>query len=241
MNTRLTALACLSVLLAACQSNPTDSGAWMMQGDAPWVGADGQCMQLRPLKPEEKQGFCYDVMTGVYQKKHHYEVLQPDEFAFLYNKAEPTPPSMYAVEQPTPLGSMAPAGDQKLAYLQQIYTALPFRINNAHLSSHNRVALQSSLSDWKSQGISIVTVNVTGHTDASGPQDYNFLLSRWRAESVAYYLKRMGVPSKSISQMGVAMLGPNPDAHTPEDNRYVDLRVWLVPPAPKADDAVAQR
>jgi outer membrane protein OmpA-like peptidoglycan-associated protein len=229
------------MLLAACQSNPTDSGAWMMQGDAPWVGADGQCMQLRPLKPEEKQGFCYDVMTGVYQKKHHYEALQPDEFAFLYNKAEPTPASMYAIEPPVPLGTVAPAGDRKLAYVQQLYTALPFRINNAHLSSHNRDALHGAFNGWKTQGISVVTVDVTGHTDASGPQSYNFLLSRWRAQSVAYYLKRMGVPSKSISEVGVAMLGPHPDAQTPEDNRYVDLRVWLVPPSPGDDESVAQR
>jgi outer membrane protein OmpA-like peptidoglycan-associated protein len=237
MSLRYAALTCLTLLLAACQSNPSDNGAWMMQGDVPWVGADGQCMQLRPLKTEEKQGFCYDVMTGVYQKKHHYEVLQPDEFAFLYNKAEPTPPSMYAIEQPAPLGTVAPAG-QNLAYVQQLYTALPFRINNAHLSSHNRDALHTAFNTWKSQGISIETVDVTGHTDPSGPQNYNFLLSRWRAESVAYYLKRMGVPQKAISEAGVAMLGPHPQAHTPEDNRYVDLRVWLLPP-PDAPDTVA--
>ncbi len=240
---RYAASACLSLLLAACQSNPSDSGAWMMQGDAPWVGADGQCMQLRPLKPDEKQGFCYDVMTGVYQKKHHYEVLAPDEFAFLYNKAEPTPASMYAIEQPTPLGTVAPANQgQNLAYVQQLYTSLPFRINNAHLSPHNRSALHDEFSTWKSQGITVQTVDVTGHTDPSGPQSYNFLLSRWRAESVAYYLKRMGVPQKAISEVGVAMLGPHPQAHTAEDNRYVDLRVWLVPPpsTPESSDTDPQ-
>jgi outer membrane protein OmpA-like peptidoglycan-associated protein len=240
MSLRLTALACSTLLLAACQSGPGE-GPWMLQDGVPWVGADGQCMQLRPLKSDEKQGFCYDVMTGVYQKKHHYEALQPDEFAFLYQKAEPTSVANYAGAPPEPLETLTPAGQgQMLAYVQQIYTALPFRINNAHLSSHNRAALHTEFSGWKTQGISITSVDITGHTDASGPQSYNFLLSRWRAQSVAYYVKRMGVAQKEISQVGVAMLAPHPDARAPEDNRYVDLRVWLVPPEQTAD-AVAQR
>jgi hypothetical protein len=50
----------------------------------------------------------------------------------------------------------------------------------------------------------------------------------------------MGVSQKSINQLGVAMLAPHPQARTPADNRYVDLRVWLVPPE-QAADAVAER
>src|ERR1700743_1163763 len=89
MNMRFAALTLSTALLAACQSAPSQT-SWLMQDGAPWVGPDGQCLQLRPLTAAEKQGFCYDVMTGAYQKKHHYEQLDPAEFAFLYPQAETT-------------------------------------------------------------------------------------------------------------------------------------------------------
>ena len=229
MNMRFAAITLSTALLAACQSSPSQT-AWLMQGGAPWVGPDGQCLQLRPLKQDEKQGFCYDVMTGVYQKRHHYEQLDPAEFAFLYPHVEPT----VAAQAPLP-DLIAPLAAvnidvQPLPGVQQIYTSLPFQFNKAHLSSRNRVSLKGSFDGWKGQHISVVSVAVTGHTDSKGSQAYNLQLSKWRAQSVAYYVAHLGVPRGQISQAGAGKLDPNPNARNDADNRYVDLRVWLLPP-----------
>ncbi|HEX7965568.1 MAG TPA: OmpA family protein [Gammaproteobacteria bacterium] len=232
MSMRIAALAFTTVLLAACESAPSKT-AWLMQGDAPWVGPDGKCMQLRPLAQDEKKGFCYDVMTEVYQKRHHYEVLDANEFAFLYPKVEPTAQTAYSLV-PSPSDAETLANNKPdmatLPYIHQIYTALPFEFNKAHLSSRNRVALRTSFSDWQSRGIKVVSVAVTGHTDNKGSAAYNLQLSKWRAESVVYYLAKLGIPRGSIAQGGVGMAIPHPDARNDADNRYVDLRVWLAPP-----------
>jgi outer membrane protein OmpA-like peptidoglycan-associated protein len=243
MKLRLAAMLLPTVLLAACQSAPSKS-AWLMQDGTPWVGPDGQCLQLRPLAADEKQGFCYDVMTGAYQKKHHYEQLDTTEFGFLFPHVEPTPESAYAVTPPPSDLQVLTALQMHstLPHSQQIYTALPFKFNNAHLSSRNRVALRDSFDVWHSQGIQIVSVTVTGHTDSTGPKDYNFLLSKWRAESVAYFLAHLGIPKGAITEGGVGMLDPHPNARRLADNRYVDLQVWLTTPAdPTAKTAMLWR
>ncbi len=236
----LAALSLGAALLTACQTGPSQS-AWLMDGDTPYVAPDGQCVQLRPLTDQDKSGFCYAVMSQDYQKQHHYEPMPQDEFAFLYPHVDPTP-----VEAETPtmvtLAPMIAAADMQippLPYMQQLYTALPFKFNKAHLSAKNRAALKASFKDWQNRGMQVVSVAVTGHTDNKGPEDYNFLLSKWRAESVAYYLKRLGVPADDIRMGGAGMLLPHPDAQSDADNRYVDLRVWLRPPV--GSDRVAMR
>ena len=232
MNMRFAALAINAALLSACQSAPAND-AWVMQGDAPWVDATGHCMQLRPLHDNEKQGFCYDVMTGAYQKKHHYEQLDPNEFAFLYPKVDPTPEVAFHLAPPPSETEPLAAADVKpvpLPYLQRIYTALPFKFNSAHLSQRNRTALHESFKTWGGDGIKVVSVAITGHTDSKGTQAYNLLLSQWRAQSVAYFMTHLGVAHKDIREGGVGMLDPHPDAQSDADNRYVDLQVFLAPP-----------
>jgi outer membrane protein OmpA-like peptidoglycan-associated protein len=232
MHMRLAASVLSATLLAACQSGPSQS-AWLMNGDAPWITPDGQCVQIRPLAPKDKSGFCYEVMTGEYQKQHHYESTSQDEFAFMYPHVDPTSPEAQIAPTPMSLAPIIAAMDMQippLPYMQQIYTALPFRFNKAHLSAKNRATLRASFKDWEEQGMQVVSVAVTGHTDNKGPEDYNFLLSKWRAESVAYYLKRIGVPDGDIQLGGAGMLLPHPGALREADNRYVDLRVWLRPP-----------
>lgn len=234
MSMRLIALAISMALLAACGSSPAKS-AWLMQGDVPWVDADGKCMQLRPLQADEKKGFCYEVMTGTYQRKHHYEVLDQNEFGFLYPKVDPTVQTAYNLTPPPSDASTLASIHSNmtpLPYIQQIYTALPFKFNSAHFSSHNRKALADSFKSWQDQGIKVVSVAVTGHTDSKGSQEYNLQLSKWRAESVSYYLARLGVPKRDIAFGGVGKLLPHPEGKTDADNRYVDMRVWLTPSDP---------
>lgn len=239
MRKGLFTLALMAAALTGCGSNPSKS-AWMLNHDgSPWVDLDGQCVQLRPLKHEDEKGFCYDVMTDRYQQRHHYEALDTSEFGFMYPKVEPTPREAVTGPSPEASSGLVASADMQIEpvpYLEQIYTALPFRFNNAHLSDVNRKALHQSFRDWRAQGIAVVSVQVTGHTDDVGPVDYNLQLSKWRAESVVYFLRRIGIPADDIKQGGAGMLDPHPNAKTRADNRYVDLRVWLKPAAKQGED-----
>lgn len=241
MHLRLASLALPVALLTACQSGPAQS-AWLMDGDRPYVAPDGQCVQVRPLTAQDKNGFCYAVMSQDYQKQHHYEPLPHDESAVLYPRVDPTPQQAQAAPSPVSLAPMIAAVDMQippLPYMQQIYTALPFKFNNAHLSAKNRKALEVSFKEWRARGMQVVSVAITGHTDSAGPEDYNLLLSKWRAQSVAYFLRHLGVPADDIRMGGAGTLLPHPDAKQASDNRYVDLRVWLRPPV--GSDRVAMR
>ncbi|HEV2111968.1 MAG TPA: OmpA family protein [Gammaproteobacteria bacterium] len=240
MQLRLAALALSAALLSACQSGPAQS-AWLMDGDTPYVAPDGQCVQVRPLAAQDKSGFCYEVMSPDYRKQHHYEPMPQDESAFLYPHVDPTPQQAQDAP-PVSLAPMIAVLDMQippLPYMQQIYTALPFKFNNAHLSAKNRRALEVSFQEWRASGMQVVSVAITGHTDSTGPQDYNYLLSKWRAQSVAYFLQHLGVPADDIQMGGAGTLLPHPDAKRAADNRYVDLRVWLRPPVDS--DRVAMR
>lgn len=239
MRKGLLTLALMAAALAGCGSNPSKS-AWVLNADgSPWVDPDGQCVQLRPLTPQDQQGFCYAVLTNRYQQQHHYEPLDQSEFGFMYPKVDPTPDAAMTGDNPPAASALvADAGLQiePVPYLEQIYTSLPFRFNNAHLSERNRKALGQSFQGWRTQGIAVVSVQVTGHTDDVGPMDYNLQLSRWRAESVVYFLRRMGIPGDDIKLGGAGMLDPHPHAKTKADNRYVDLRVWLKPTVKQLSD-----
>ena len=63
-------------------------------------------------------------------------------------------------------------------------------------------------------------LNIAGHTDAKGADDYNLRLSRTRAESVKKQLIALGVPAGQVvtTAMGKAQpLGPNQKADGSDD------------------------
>ena len=69
-------------------------------------------------------------------------------------------------------------------------------------------------------------VEVAGHTDSTGTEDYNQSLSERRAASVARYLNTQGVISQRIITVGMGELRPVADNSTP-DGRQVNRRVEI--------------
>lgn len=230
-------IAILAALLAACQTKPLQ-GAWEEQDGMPTLGLDGHCIQLRPLKPEEKSGFCYDVMTDSYQRHHHYEPLDKAEFGFMYQH-------VYATLDTSPVQPSLPSASAALVVVPAAYTVKPlpysvnlttgvsFKLNSAHFSARNRADLRKQFKALEAKGLRVVSVSVTGHTDSSGAAKYNELLSYWRAQSVAYYLRRMHVPEVEIA--GAGQYAPRGDGKDPAENRYVDLVVWVQQAGPMTD------
>ena len=77
------------------------------------------------------------------------------------------------------------------------------------------------------QGRRDVAIELMGHTDNVGSEEYNLRLSRLRAESVAKYLVSKGVSSARISAEGYGFSKPIAKNDTEEGrgkNRRVDIK-----------------
>jgi len=73
-------------------------------------------------------------------------------------------------------------------------------------------------------------IEVAGHTDSTGTDEYNQRLSERRAASVARFLESQGVMNQRIITVGMGESRPVADNSTPEGrqaNRRVELT--LVP------------
>ena len=73
-----------------------------------------------------------------------------------------------------------------------------------------------------------VNVEIIGHTDSIGSQEYNQVLSERRAASVKAYLVERGVPAERISVQGYGESRPRATNDTVEGrrlNRRVEIKV----------------
>ncbi|HER08320.1 MAG TPA: OmpA family protein [Bacteroides sp.] len=71
-------------------------------------------------------------------------------------------------------------------------------------------------------------IEIQGHTDSTGPEDYNQALSERRARSVAGYLAVQGVMNERLSTVGFGETTPRYDNETEEgraQNRRVDFLI----------------
>jgi outer membrane protein OmpA-like peptidoglycan-associated protein len=71
-------------------------------------------------------------------------------------------------------------------------------------------------------------IQVEGHTDSVGTDDYNLKLSQQRADSVRTYLVTQGVPADSVTSVGLGKADPvasNDTAAGRQQNRRVELVV----------------
>ncbi|MBW8327644.1 MAG: OmpA family protein [Thiobacillus sp.] len=81
----------------------------------------------------------------------------------------------------------------------------------------------ATLKDWGD-----VKVEVAGHTDSVGTDDYNMGLSLRRAESVRVYLVDKGIAADRLSVRGYGESQPVADNAT-DEGRFMNRRVELIP------------
>lgn len=75
---------------------------------------------------------------------------------------------------------------------------------------------------------STMTVEISGHTDATGPDDYNMWLSEWRAKVVFNYLVQKAIDKERISVTFFGETKPAVGNETKEDrkkNRRVEFKI----------------
>jgi outer membrane protein OmpA-like peptidoglycan-associated protein len=101
---------------------------------------------------------------------------------------------------------------------------IPFARNSARVNPAGQEQTVAILSRWLIENPDAVLL-VEGHSDTSGPEQYNVLLSYSRAKAVTAWLKGSGVPER---QMIARAAGSNYAKDVPEgagSNRRVVVRV----------------
>jgi OmpA-OmpF porin, OOP family len=99
-----------------------------------------------------------------------------------------------------------------------------FDWDRSNLSQQALATIAQAAAAFKQKGSARITA--TGHTDTSGPADYNMALSLRRANAVKDALVREGVPATAIAVIGrgeQGLLVPTPDGVREPQNRRVEI------------------
>ena len=113
-------------------------------------------------------------------------------------------------------------------------TATLFDFDSAVLKEEGKVELQALGDSIKAKSGKVVDIDIIGHTDSTGPADYNQGLSERRAQSVADYIIGEGIDASIIDVSGQGENNPIASNDTREgraENRRVDVNVGVEQPA----------
>ena len=100
------------------------------------------------------------------------------------------------------------------------------RLDRSNLSDQALNTIRQAAGAYKTKGSARITA--TGHTDTSGPANYNMALSLRRANAVKDALVRDGVPATAISVVGKGetdLLVPTGDGVREPQNRRVVIDI----------------
>jgi outer membrane protein OmpA-like peptidoglycan-associated protein len=121
--------------------------------------------------------------------------------------------------------SQTPNGDGILVNLPDV----TFPVDSAVISPAMRAVLDDVAASMIQYPNSLI--DVMGHTDSTGSDQYNLELSRRRAESVANYLVSRGVARSRLETIGYGEqypVGDNTTVAGREQNRRVEIRITPV-------------
>jgi peptidoglycan-associated lipoprotein len=129
-----------------------------------------------------------------------------------------------ALDRATAAGKLA---EGKFLYSEVLSDdSMKFPLAKASLSPEVEARLDAFVDKLKTDNRNVY-VEIQGHTDATGPKDYNYKLGEERAEAVRRYLNQHGVALNRI-----ATISYGPDAPVaPNDNRdgrQANRRVVLI-------------
>jgi outer membrane protein OmpA-like peptidoglycan-associated protein len=101
-----------------------------------------------------------------------------------------------------------------------------FDFNKAVLKAESYPELNRIVDLMKER--SAMTVEIAGHTDATGPEDYNLWLSEWRAKAVSKYITGKGISQERITTVFFGETKPLESNDTKEGrkkNRRVEFKI----------------
>jgi len=150
--------------------------------------------------------------------------------------AKPTPPPPPApppaVAKPAKVPPAVPAAPKAVAVAPVtkkviILIGVNFAFDSAELTPQTQAMLDEHVALLKKESFS--KVQVAGHTDSTGPDDYNQGLSERRAKAVMEYLASKGISREKLEAVGYGKSRPidtNDTREGREKNRRVTLRMF---------------
>lgn len=109
-----------------------------------------------------------------------------------------------------------------------------FGFDSANLSPEGKAALAELGEKIRSKGATVVDIDVIGHTDSAGPEDYNQQLSERRASAVRdYIVDEKGIDPVIIDVSGQGESNPVADNTSTEGrslNRRVEVNIGVKGP-----------
>lgn len=104
--------------------------------------------------------------------------------------------------------------------------SMKFPVDQASLSPEAQARLDAFVEKLKAENKNVY-VEVQGHTDITGPKDYNYKLGEERAEAVRRYLNQHGI---ALNRIGTISYGPDSPVAPNEnrDGRQQNRRVVLI-------------
>lgn len=125
--------------------------------------------------------------------------------------------------------------ERALSYTTHTLSAeVLFDFDKSVVKEQGKVELQKLANTIRSQGMSVGDIDVIGHTDSVGTDQYNQALSVRRALAVKDYIAQHGVDPGIIDAIGMGERQPaasNATAAGRAQNRRVDIRVGTKKPA----------
>jgi hypothetical protein len=129
---------------------------------------------------------------------------------------------LLAACEPAPVQAVAPPPTTTMAQTPSFMVF--FDWDRSNLSAQAMGTIQQAAAAYKSNSGARVTA--VGHTDTSGPDDYNMALSLRRANAVKGALVQAGVPATAIDTVGQGekgLLVPTADGVREPQNRRVEI------------------
>jgi len=117
---------------------------------------------------------------------------------------------------------------------------IPFALNSARPNTNGLEQSIELLRGWMTK-YPHATLLVEGHTDTSGTEQYNVLLSFRRAKAVAALLDRLGIPERRMTIRAAGASGAKDKAASLVNDRRTFLRVEGVEDCNGADGATEKR
>ncbi|MCB9742851.1 MAG: OmpA family protein [Alphaproteobacteria bacterium] len=206
-----------------CPNDPEDLDGFMDDDGCPdrdndrdgILDLDDRC----PLDPEDMDGFMDE--DGCVDRDNDGDGMA-DERDACPNEAE----TYNAFEDLDGCPDDAPELPEEIERFTGVIQGINFEVNKAVITLDSYGVLDEAADVLVRYPD--VRIEVQGHTDSDGSEDYNFKLSDERAEAVVRYLINRGVDSRRLTWMGYGEarpLVPNDSEEGKAVNRRVEFRI----------------
>ncbi len=100
-----------------------------------------------------------------------------------------------------------------------------FELNSDELSESAKANLREFSRALDDPRLGSASFSIEGHTDATGPEDYNLQLSERRADAVVRFLREQGADASRFTVKGLGEGDPRSDDPFDPINRRVETRI----------------